>query len=177
MDRTGHHRRNRIGRLRATGDSNDRGQCSGETETHQFLAQLAGTDIEQWLAGSLSEEALAARARYRQTQRRHITETDNRYPPKDARISRRLVGDDAIDAPTRQFLRRFDVIDRPRKDAQPAPVRLMHSPLTNHRVIGMPRLVRRDGGQQQRSRRRRRVEQPTGNIRGQIARSDTTNTA
>ncbi len=39
----------------------------GESETHQFLVQLAGADIENWLAGNLTEEALATRARYRQT--------------------------------------------------------------------------------------------------------------
>ena len=38
-----------------------------ETETQQFLVQLAGADIKDWLAGVLSEEALAAQAHYRQT--------------------------------------------------------------------------------------------------------------
>ncbi len=41
--------------------------AQGEAETHQFLVQLAGSDIKGWLAGALSDEALAALAHYRQT--------------------------------------------------------------------------------------------------------------
>lgn len=39
----------------------------GTVETHRFLAQLRGADVESWLAGDLSDVALAATARYRET--------------------------------------------------------------------------------------------------------------
>jgi hypothetical protein len=40
----------------------------GNAETVQYLAQLAGQDVAAWMAGTLSEENLAAQSRFRQTQ-------------------------------------------------------------------------------------------------------------
>jgi len=39
----------------------------GNTETMQYLAQLSGQDVAAWMAGTLSEESLAAQSHFRQT--------------------------------------------------------------------------------------------------------------
>ncbi|HQE92743.1 MAG TPA: hypothetical protein PLH19_08335 [Anaerolineae bacterium] len=39
----------------------------GQTETIHYLAQLAGQDMAAWMAGTLSEEDLAAQSHFRQT--------------------------------------------------------------------------------------------------------------
>ncbi len=39
----------------------------GNAETVQYLAQLAGQDVTAWMAGTLSEENLAAQSHFRQT--------------------------------------------------------------------------------------------------------------
>lgn len=39
----------------------------GNAETVQYLAQLSGQDVAAWMAGTLSEERLAAQSHFRQT--------------------------------------------------------------------------------------------------------------
>ena len=39
----------------------------GSVGTGQYLAQLAGQDVAAWMAGTLSEESLAAQSHFRQT--------------------------------------------------------------------------------------------------------------
>lgn len=39
----------------------------GNAETMQYLAQLSGQDVAAWMAGTLSEENLAAQSHFRQT--------------------------------------------------------------------------------------------------------------
>lgn len=39
----------------------------GNAETVQYLAQLSGQDVAAWIAGTLSEESLAAQSHFRQT--------------------------------------------------------------------------------------------------------------
>lgn len=39
----------------------------GNTENVQYLAQLSGQDVAAWMAGTLSEESLAAQSHFRQT--------------------------------------------------------------------------------------------------------------
>ncbi len=41
--------------------------AQGQAGTTHYLAQLAGQDVADWMAGTLPEEDLAARSRFRQT--------------------------------------------------------------------------------------------------------------